>query len=457
MSGEEPGYVPPDHKTTAEFRVPGKVADPQPAAGPGPEATIVDEPVGDLIDPGVTSQDVAPEDDLGATFADVPIDDPEDDDVQGPAEGAVEPAAATLQDVPADDLDDDPEDEPEDRSSVTVSDIRVPPKVMAFEMPGEEASAAEPVTVPEDVEETPAAEQPAMHEQAPPPPAGPQAAAPVAGEARWTEQFGAEAESTNPAAGAPAPAQAQPQAYVPPPPAESTVPPSYEATAPAMPHAASPSGGVPPVGPVGPSGQSRSRRPLLLIALIGIVLLLAIAAVGVLLYNRGSETTGKAAPTPSSSPSAAQSSPGDPGGPPPGQAPATPPSTAGPSGGVPGQPPASQAPAAPSAPIGPVLDGDGITYQLVQQSQGYYEGKMVLTNSTDRPMRTWRLTFQVPGAVVKNIWGARLVSGGSSVEITNLDGAPAIPPGGTWDVQFGASGATSTPKNCKLNGRPCGF
>ncbi|MGH3239612.1 MAG: cellulose binding domain-containing protein, partial [Spirillospora sp.] len=123
----------------------------------------------------------------------------------------------------------------------------------------------------------------------------------------------------------------------------------------------------------------------------------------------------------------------------------------------PGQPPASKAPAAPAEPVGPVLDGEGITYQLVQQSEGYFEGKLVITNRTGRPMPAWRLTFRVPGAVVKNIWGARLVTGGESAEIANLDGAPAIPPGGTWDVQFGASGPTSTPKACMLNGEPCGF
>ncbi|TDB89688.1 hypothetical protein E1264_07315, partial [Actinomadura sp. KC216] len=111
LSGEEPGYVPPDHKTTAEFHVPGKAAEPQAAAAPGPEATIVDEPVDDLIDPGVTSQDVAQVEEPGATFTDVPVDDPEDD----------------------------PEDEPVDvseaRSSVTVSDIPVPPKAVTFEKP----------------------------------------------------------------------------------------------------------------------------------------------------------------------------------------------------------------------------------------------------------------------------------------------------------------------------------
>ncbi|TDB84229.1 hypothetical protein E1266_36920 [Actinomadura sp. 7K534] len=126
-----------------------------------------------------------------------------------------------------------------------------------------------------------------------------------------------------------------------------------------------------------------------------------------------------------------------------------------PVGGAPGEQPAS--PPVPTAPIGPVLRGTGITYQLVQQDEGYFEGRMVLTNRTDEPMKTWKLTFRTPGADVKNIWGAKLAEGGEKVEIKNLDDAPAIPPGGTWEVQFGAAGATTTPEGCKLNGRACGF
>ncbi|TMR22748.1 cellulose binding domain-containing protein, partial [Actinomadura geliboluensis] len=125
-----------------------------------------------------------------------------------------------------------------------------------------------------------------------------------------------------------------------------------------------------------------------------------------------------------------------------------------------GQPPAEQPSGPPpvtTAPIGPLVGGDGITYQLVQQDEGYFEGRMVITNRTGRPMTTWTLTFRAPGADVKNIWGAALVHGGTEVEIRNLDGARAIPPGGTWEIQYGAAGRASTPKGCELNGEACGF
>lgn len=110
-----------------------------------------------------------------------------------------------------------------------------------------------------------------------------------------------------------------------------------------------------------------------------------------------------------------------------------------------------------TAPIGPVVTGEGVTYQLVQQDEGYYEGRLVVTNRTSRPMRTWKLIFEAPGADVKNIWGGRLVHGGDRVEIQNLDGAAAIPPGGTWEVRFGAAGTAATPKKCNVNGKACGF
>lgn len=108
-------------------------------------------------------------------------------------------------------------------------------------------------------------------------------------------------------------------------------------------------------------------------------------------------------------------------------------------------------------PIGPVVKGKGLTYQLVQQDPGYYEGLLVVTNGSSKPMKSWKLTFQTPKANVKNVWGGKLVHGGDRIEIRSLDGAPPIPPGGTWEIRFGAEGAAATPKACGLNNKSCGF
>ena len=47
--------------------------------------------------------------------------------------------------------------------------------------------------------------------------------------------------------------------------------------------------------------------------------------------------------------------------------------------------------------------------------------------------------------------------GGAHVEIENLPGAPAIPPGAEFTVRFGAEGTPADLRNCRVNGAPCGF
>ncbi|MBD2898345.1 hypothetical protein amrb99_73150 [Actinomadura sp. RB99] len=124
---------------------------------------------------------------------------------------------------------------------------------------------------------------------------------------------------------------------------------------------------------------------------------------------------------------------------------------------VPRTPGKTRVPASGRPTPGSVATGSGITYRLVQQDDGYYEGRFVITNRTGRPMRTWRVSFDAPGADVRSVWDARLVQGGAHPVIENADGADPIPPGGTLDVQFGASGVPAAPRACLFNGAACGF
>ncbi|TDC62490.1 hypothetical protein E1200_25645, partial [Actinomadura sp. GC306] len=189
MSGEEPGYVPPDHKTTAEFRVRGRAAEPG-AAAAGPEATFVDRPVDDLS---------------GATLQDVPQDDPQDgpdvtfQDSLIPGLDDEEPVTVTDGQAASDTATDAP------KSSDTVTDVPLPsvrsaPEAAVFAMPAPEP-AAEPATEPAT---EPAAEKEAaaLEEQAPPAAAaqtgGQPAVQPAVQEGPWTEQFAAEAETPGP-------------------------------------------------------------------------------------------------------------------------------------------------------------------------------------------------------------------------------------------------------------------
>ncbi|NYE12005.1 cellulose binding domain-containing protein [Actinomadura citrea] len=496
MSGEDSGYVPPDHKTTAEFGVTRKPAAPAEPAPPGTVAEPVadDDLVDDLFDGDVTTHDVPQVE--GVAFQDLPSDDPEDDlettYQDGPGDEPEDDFDSTLQDGPAIAFQKPPPADTVDELDVTA--FQAP--VTFADIPMEQPSRPTPAVPPQAAPAVPPPAQPAAFEHGanpapvyaqPPAPyqervpePGPvpermppseqaphaQVAAPMSAEAPWTEQFASEEETTNRAESGPAFAYGMPGA---PPPAQSTMPPHHEATVPPMPPpaVASPSGGLP-----GGPPPSRSRRPVILLLLIGLVVVLVLVGVAALMLGRGSETEGKAAKQ--ASPAASTPAPGgggagpaSPGAPSPGgSAPATPPQSGVPTpqppggqqpggqqpGGQPGTPPPAT-----TAPIGPVVQGKGITYQLVQQDSGYFEGKMVITNRTSKPLTAWKVTFKAPGADVKNIWGARLVHGGSTVEIRNLDGVPAIQPGATWDIQFGAAGTASTPKSCVLNGRACGF
>ncbi|KAB2342436.1 hypothetical protein F8566_38465 [Actinomadura rudentiformis] len=434
MSGQEPGYVPPDHKTTAEFQIPGKDAE--------AESTMVDQPVDD---PEATHEDfpedgVPPAAEPPATVTDLAVEEP-----------------VTVTDFAAD------IDEPvtvTDFTADTVEEPDVPvaggamSSAMSSAMP-----AAEEVTAPQAAEEQPpvANEQPDVPDE----------------HDLWTVHFGAE-EETAPAQAArpaetppflappapdvhqqPAAASHQPPLNVPP--QQLFVPPSgdnssQQATSPTPPP---PMPGAPM--PQAPAARGRSRWPVLLVAIGAVVAILAVAAVGAVLWQRddGSKKTSAGKPAPSATPTASAT----PSGPATATPSGTPAATATPTPtGAGAVPPTAPVPPTPTAPpVGPVVSGNGITYQLMQQDPGYYEGRMVFTNRTGKPMKSWKITFDAPGANVKNIWGARLVRKGDRVEIQPLKGAPPVPPGATWEIQYGAAGTAANPKGCKINGKACGF
>ncbi|POM24606.1 Cellulose binding domain protein [Actinomadura rubteroloni] len=352
MSGEESGYVPPDHRTTAEFALPG---------APAADETLTDAPPATLTDAPLT----------GATVTDLPEDDPEPD----------EDAPATIVDRP----------------------------------------------VPEP---------------------GP-----------WTAQFGAE-DAAEPPAPPPVPVVAAGAAPPPPRPEVPGPPAAHAAPLPVPPvgHAAPPPDATlaPGLAPVPPPGPSGGRRGLLIGGGAALVLLLLIVG-GVLVFaNRSGDGTpkgGASVAAPPASPSGtASEEPGAPVAEPTGTPPVVTPTV-----GEPGVEPTPGEPT-PGEPPAPVVTGSGgVTYQLVEQDAGYYEGRIVFTNTTGKPLAKWKLTFSAPDGNVKNVWGGRLVHGGAKAEIQQAPGAAPIPAGASFEVRFGVEGTPATPRDCRVNGRSCGF
>lgn len=232
-----------------------------------------------------------------------------------------------------------------------------------------------------------------------------------------------------------------------------------------------PTPGIVTHGNATPGPQGEKRRPWLLVALaVGVLLVLVGVAASFLLggSSKKDDKTTAIAAAPSSGPAGTEA----PTSAPPSGAPSAPPSGEPSGGGAPSQEPTgapSQAPSGtpgavppagggtdPVPPVQPgtVTQGNGISYQIVQQSQGYFEGQFIVTNPGTAPLTGWKITFDTPRADVHAIWGAALVHGGTHVEI---DGTVSIPPGGSLAVRFGATGLPARPQGCQLSGRPCGF
>lgn len=235
VSGDTPGYVPPDHTNTAEFAIPHR-----PPAGP--DATRTDTPPDDTPSPPpVDTITDLPADDLpaddtpvpnlpadDATVTDLPADDATITDL--PAD------VVTITDLPADDVTDTgrPADEVSDLpgSGATVTDI----PIQRQEARADETlqGAPPPATL---VEAVPTETGPSEPAQAP--------------EDEWTARFGAEAALA--ASEAPAAEASSAEHGVQPPaekPAERLVAPLPEAPTP-MVGTPSPTPPVPPHTPAG--------------------------------------------------------------------------------------------------------------------------------------------------------------------------------------------------------------
>ncbi|MFL6054357.1 MAG: cellulose binding domain-containing protein [Actinoallomurus sp.] len=101
--------------------------------------------------------------------------------------------------------------------------------------------------------------------------------------------------------------------------------------------------------------------------------------------------------------------------------------------------------------------GPRIAYRTVERDAGYFEGTVTIVNPTDRPMRSWTLSFRYPGADIHNTWDAALSRSGTEIFLAGTATSPPIAPGATLQVRFGGSGSPSMPADCRLNGTPCAF
>jgi hypothetical protein len=115
---------------------------------------------------------------------------------------------------------------------------------------------------------------------------------------------------------------------------------------------------------------------------------------------------------------------------------------------------------APTAGSGTGGSATGVTfpYRIVSQDQGYFEETVTIVNRSGHEWSSWQLSFTVPGANVRDIWGGLLAQGGSHAIVRSDPLKGVVQPGDSFEVTFGASADTVVaPANCRFNGSPCTF
>jgi hypothetical protein len=103
----------------------------------------------------------------------------------------------------------------------------------------------------------------------------------------------------------------------------------------------------------------------------------------------------------------------------------------------------------------PTTPSDDVSYALVWQRNGGFEGKLTIVNNGSRPIRGWTLSVDLPGDQVKRVWNAQYHMVGETLIMQPSPSETTIAPGGTLIEHFIAHGATTSPTGCTFNGSPC--
>ncbi|MGH3326540.1 MAG: cellulose binding domain-containing protein [Streptomycetales bacterium] len=126
--------------------------------------------------------------------------------------------------------------------------------------------------------------------------------------------------------------------------------------------------------------------------------------------------------------------------------------------------PSSPAPARHPADRGGATGGDRgssgpvpvVEIRTVDVWQGGFSTKVTITNVTDHPIGGWALRFGLGHADVTTSWNADVSDGEGEVRARGALWNELIPPGGAVQFGFTADGWPTPPRDCELNGRPCG-
>jgi len=97
-----------------------------------------------------------------------------------------------------------------------------------------------------------------------------------------------------------------------------------------------------------------------------------------------------------------------------------------------------------------------VTYLIVAQDDGQFEGEVTVVNNGSAPISGWQIVVALSGDQITSFWDA---SGYVSNDVLLLQPEPDAAPlaaGGTLSVYFTAAGSQTTPDVCAFNSVSCG-
>ena len=98
-----------------------------------------------------------------------------------------------------------------------------------------------------------------------------------------------------------------------------------------------------------------------------------------------------------------------------------------------------------------------MTYSVVQRWDGGFQGQFTIVNHAGTALTGWQIRAAFPGDLVDTAWGARWqISGGGTLVLDPPSYQLAVPPGASQAANFTASGNTTSPASCTINGLACG-
>ena len=109
-------------------------------------------------------------------------------------------------------------------------------------------------------------------------------------------------------------------------------------------------------------------------------------------------------------------------------------------------------PAASTAPAIPVVT---VSYSVVQQWDGGFQGEFTIVNHGAAAISGWQLAAVFPGDTIESAWDASFHTGGDTLLLDPPSYQLTIAPGAGLAEHFTAAGTTTTPESCTFNGAAC--